>query len=377
MSTAKLRLGLAALCALAHADPAEVFTKKELNDCTRIRTPVVVSSSPQHWHVFATCCGEDACGHKSFESSQGENSTLGDNHKESRVIMKSSSDMGKTWTKTQFLAGGKKGYAGVNAIHNKVLDELVVQYHKGEEGGAKVDHVYQVKSKDHGVTWIAEKEITHMLNNCGGGTAGQRVQTESGRLLWYGDSCVWYSDDNGGTYKSKHVDVKSETSFVSLGSNHNRDLYANGRSVEKEWRPYRVDYISNDDGETWSKSKSKLKDSVSDGKSKQCERSLVVYDDQDGHVIYSAEPEGTKQGARYKLVVSCSTDGGRTWPHSTNVNSDHMAGYSSLGVMKQGSQLLVVWDHERDEVHTIGEQPLFEPKWACHGMRCHAMTIMA
>ena len=357
----KLPLGLVALCAYTHAAPAAVFTDKEVKECTRIRTPVLISSSPQHKHVLATCCGENACGHKTFESSQGASPTLDDNHKEARIIMKSSSDMGRTWGKTQFLAGGDKGYAGVQAIYVRDLGELVVQYHKGEDGGGKVEHVYQVKSKDHGATWERYTEITHMLEGCGGGTAGQRVQTESGRLLWYGDGCMWYSDDHGATYNvSKHIGgMKNEVSFASLGSNHNRDLYANGRAMVEEWKPYRVDYVSNDDGLSWSKSKSVLKDSVSDGQMRECERSLV-YDPSFGGVLYSAEPEGTKQAARTKLVVSCSTDKGRTWPHSINLNGDHFAGYSGLAVMRQGTELLAVWDHEAGDTHTVGEQPLFE-----------------
>ena len=77
-------------------------------------------------------------------------------------------------------------------------------------------------------------------------------------------------------------------------------------------------------------------------------------------MLFSAEPEGTGDGERYKLVVSCSTDGGKTWPHSINVNGDKKAGYSSLGVIRQATALIVVWEHSPHADDPIGENLLVD-----------------
>ena len=83
------------------SSPQSVFSDEAIKDCTRIRTPELVKSGEQHWHVFATCCGENACGHKtrrrlgSNSNETANNVTLGDNHSEARIIMATSKDKDK------------------------------------------------------------------------------------------------------------------------------------------------------------------------------------------------------------------------------------------------------------------------------------------
>ena len=360
-----------AACATAIAaasSPISVFSDDDVKECTRIRTPELVKSGEQHWHVFATCCGDNACGHKTRRR-LGGNETLGDNHSEARIIVATSTDKGLTWGKSQFLADGKKGLEGVNAIFDTVVDSLVVQYSTYEEP----KKTYQIKSKDHAESWKGAVDLTDQLKDCDvGETAGARVQTGTGRLLWYSGvgGCVWYSDDHGATYKTHSADAKghdaprkltNEVSFtvVTNKTSNTSHVFANGRAVFKDWKPNRINYVSHDDGLTWVASKSDLKDPYNpDGTLNTEERSLLF---EDG-VLYAAEPKGTKDGSLRELILSCSKDGGKTWPKSININGAHYAGYSSLGWRSPGKNqpktLLVVWDHERDDVHTVGAAPL-------------------
>mgnify|MGYP002631977601 CR=1 FL=1 len=363
------------------SSPISVFGDDAIKECTRIRTPELVKSGESHWHIFATCCGENACGHKTRRrlgdnsSDTAQNTKLFDNHSEARIIMTTSHDNGLTWGKAQFLDGGKKGLEGVNAIYDTVVDSLVVQYSTYEEP----KKTYQIKSKDHGKSWRDPVDLTDQLKDCPvGETAGSRVQTRTGRLLWYSGtgSCVWYSDDHGATYKTHAATAKgheaprkmmNEVSFAVVESSKSSQLIANGRAVFKDWKPNRIDYVSHDDGLTWVASKSGLKDPYNPDHSLNTEERALLSADS---VVYTAEPKGTKDGSLRELIVSCSKDGGKTWPKSITVNGAHYAGYSRLGWLHPGTAepktLLVVWDHERDDVHTVGAAPLsqvIDTKW--------------
>ena len=330
--------------------PAPVFSDDDVKKCIRIKTPELITSGPltgsgRHWHVIATCC----------EGGHVED--------DAKVIMATSSDDGKTWGKTQFLAEGKPAH-GPNGIYDKIKDRLLVQYNSPDDS-----KTYQIISSDHGHSWSKPVDLSHQLKDCGhtGETAGSRIQTSTGRLLWYGGgsdhgkyrSCFWYSDDHGETYQTNAVkSIENEVSFSMVDHGGGGFIYANGRSINPDWKPYRIDYVSRDDGKTWGKSKSALKDPAT-----EVERSLVYGDG----VLYTASPKGTKDGPRMELIVSCSKDNGHTWPHSVNLGGDHYAGYSSLGYMGTHDRtLIVVWDHDRDDKYNPGGAPLFQiidTKW--------------
>jgi len=372
-------VALCGIVAVADSKAEPIFSADDIAACTRIRTPELVNSGKDdsgtsHWHVFATCCGENACGHKTRRRLRANNSThnvsLGDDHTEARIIYATSKDKGLTWGKSKFLAGGKKGLEGVNAIFDKVTGHLVVQYQSG-------DKTYQTKSFDHAQTWKITTDLTDQLKGCFvGETAGARVQTATGRLLWYSGKgrCVWYSDDHGATYKTHAAQVSrvrdggkiqslmNEVSFSVVGEGNSSYIFASGRGVYSDWQPYRINYVSKDDGKTWEASKSTLKDPLrpkSEGGGVNTEERALLFA---GGKLWTAEPKGTDDGSLRQLILSCSTDGGKTWPKSYNINGAHYAGYSSLGWLNpaksQPNELLVVWDHEKDDIHTVGAAPL-------------------
>lgn len=82
-----------------------VFSKEEVRECVRIRTPsVMYNSDSQAIHVVARCCGKNECSSKTV-SPLGNKPGLNDNDKDAIVVMKSTFDMGKTWHNFQKLSG--------------------------------------------------------------------------------------------------------------------------------------------------------------------------------------------------------------------------------------------------------------------------------
>jgi hypothetical protein len=326
----------------------KVFTSDEVKECTRIRTPYLETSGDDHYHLWAICCGDNACGHKVYSGRRL------DDHKDARVIMKTSTDKGSTWGKTQYLT--EKGYANAKAIFDSQRNTLVVQYSRYDPST-----VYQVTTQDHGETWSKPEELKE-ATACGGGGSGgggQRTITSTGRLLWYSDAprCIWYSDDGGKTYKTHEVkELSNEVSFAALSSG---SIYANGRSTNEDWSPHRIDYKSINGGLDWSVRESELEDPTVKGQVRQTARGLTAGSVNKVHnisTLYSSEPVGISDSPRAKLVVSCSLDGGKTWPHSININGDKRAEYSSLKY--HSAHLTVAWGYNDNFDSTVGEQIL-------------------
>ena len=119
-----------------------------------------------------------------------------DNDKDASVIMKTSSDGGKTWGSLQTLSPqGQTHYANGAGLYDRVTKRLVVQYvfiPGGSTKPVKNATYFQITSNDDGRTWSNPRDITRLLAACNpGGTgnmqvqsAGSKVQTPTGRLVW-------------------------------------------------------------------------------------------------------------------------------------------------------------------------------------------------
>jgi hypothetical protein len=299
-----LRLALVALCALLlperlHArGPTIIFTQDEMNLCVRFRTPNLVQT-PTSIHVIARCCGANRCSdHKRVLSENSRHlrgvNQVGDNVKDCKVIMKSSRDGGTSWSALQVVSpSGRTGYANGAAIYDRRRDQIVLQYQlvplSSTSPMVNVSY-FQILSYDDAKTWTTPLDITEQLRGCNpdsgnmqAQSAGNKVQTGSGRLLFAGHGhghgsdnaigvCLWYSDDGGATYKTAPLkDGKGEVSVANTEMHLNR-LLINGRGNNFDWFPHRTDYRSGDDGNSWSApSKSEL---LEDG-DKACERALI------------------------------------------------------------------------------------------------------
>merc|ERR1711907_496611 len=183
---------------------------------------------------------------------------------------------------------------------------------------------------------------------------------------WYSDApgCIRYSDDGGKTYQTTPVHgppgykLENEVSFAALSDG---SVYANGRAANAEWAPHRMDFWSKDNGMRWNVSKSELEEPVYNGEMRQTSRGLIAGHVNSAHQIstlYSSEPAGGPDSARSRMVVSCSLDGGKTWPHSTTINGNQRAEYSTLWLSGSNARLVAAWGWNDSFGHTVGEQIL-------------------
>ena len=328
-----------------------VFSTEELELCVKFRTPSLVRTNSGTVLVIARCCGDNMC----ENNDKSVSGTVGDNNKDAVVAMKSSGDGGFTWENFTILSPEEPtGFANGFGIYDRFNDRVLVQYQYypgGSTAPAVNTSYYQMTSEDDGVTWTSPVDITSQLSNCNPDpgnmmcqSAGNKVQTETGRLLWAAHDhadhvCVWYSDDGGDTYSTSSLFAGNEVSMAVTGANRTQ-LLMNGRGTLFDWQPHRADYWSEDGGATWSDPVESplLEDVTADGEADGCERSLVNVDD----VLYSAEPKGPK---RTHLFINCSTDYGVTWTNGRNINNgDDGAGYSDIVGLNNG-KLLVVWEN--------------------------------
>ena len=116
--------------------------------------------------------------------------------------MKTSFDDGQTWTNFQTVSPkGEDHYATGAGIYDAVRKRLVVQFQRFPHGSTKpctATNYLQVMSSDDGRTWSSVDDISRFIdpgcndNRKDGATnkvyqsAGSKVQTPSGRLVWPG-----------------------------------------------------------------------------------------------------------------------------------------------------------------------------------------------
>ena len=332
-----------------------VFTKDEVKFCTRIRTPsTMYNPDTGSTHVIARCCGKNMCsGKTSFSPDNGKGRRL-DNDKDAMVIMKTSTDGGLTWKNFQTVSPkGLSHYTNGAGIYDKVRKRLVVQYNfvpGGNTAPVVNTTTWQIFSSDDGKTWTEPKNLTPMLKSCNPNindmeiqTAGSKVQTETGRIIFAGHDhasnvCVWYSDDGGETYQTSKLFEGNEVSIAILDAKKG-SLYMNGRGG-KRYSPHRTDYYSYDNGKSWTAgTESQLKEDSSGG----CEGSVLNVN----NVLYFMEPVDKK---RTKMVMHCSRDQGKTWNSQITINGDQRGGYSDMIELPNG-KILAVWE---DGSHPLG-----------------------
>merc|ERR1711976_760611 len=124
--------------------------------------------------------------------------------------------------------------------------------------------------------------------------------------------------------------MSNEVSFVTLSDG---SLFGNGRSTNPSWAPHRIDYRS-DNGIHWTVSKSALEDPKGPDGVRQTACGLAAGH---GKTVFWSEPVGGKDSPRQDLKIFCSLDGGKTWPHSTQVYGTQRAEYLSMKHLGGGS----------------------------------------
>lgn len=314
---------------LGSGAPWAVFTAEEVSQCGRIRIPEL-TRTPSRILLFAQCRFANQSGSAGLRGAM-------DDMTHAKVISKASRDGGRTWG--DFTVHTPLKYSHGAAIYDRVAKQVVLQFQHHPTADPELNSTYYQRiSADDGVTWGATRDITDQLDGCNPfrpvemevESAGSKIQTSSGRLLYTGhskhnDSCTWYSDDHGATYRSSNRFSGNEVSVAELAPGR---LYMNGRGGNHTWNPNRTQYLSTDDGATWGPARPSA---LTDNNNFGCEAAVIAVNmsvhGRERAVLFFSEPTGAK---RTHLTLRCSLDGGETWPGSLVVGGDNSAAYSAM-----------------------------------------------
>jgi sialidase-1 len=278
---------------------------------------------------------------------EGRKSGRGD-HGDLDLVQKRSSDGGKTWGPLELIheEGGTEKITIGNPCPVVDQDTGVLWLPFNRDN----DRVLVTSSSDDGRTWTRPRDITAAVKEptwswyaTGPGNGIQLTRGKfKGRLVipcdhrvggsvqdkdgWNqaGRSHVFYSDDHGTTWKlGGATDYgMNECAVVELADG---SLMLNSRSYRG--KACRGVSISRDGGQTWEPTQDDpaLIESV-------CQASLIRYDGTKsplGGLIFSNPATAT---GRHHLTVRYSDDDGKTWPYSRLVCEGSSA-YSSLAVL--------------------------------------------
>lgn len=287
-----------------------------------------------------------------------------------RLILKRSTDGGKTWGKVATVAeGGDMALNNPCAVVERSSGQVLLMYQSypagiGERSG-KIETGYDgdrivrnwlITSNDDGVTWTKPREITKETKRekvvttiAGGPGIGIQLRhgKHAGRLLIpfnEGPFGVWniyavYSDDKGQTWKmgdvapgglvgepGKQTSTVNEAQFVELAD-------GSLRFNVRRWagNAVRKTCVSSDGGVSWS-----AVEDAPELADPSCMASVLRYTDPaDGvksRILYS----GPQSGGRDHGTISISYDEGKTWP-TKRVLCDGLFAYSCLTALSDGT----------------------------------------
>ena len=278
------------------------------------------------------------------------------------LILKRSTDNGKTWSKPIVVWNAGEDTAGnpcpvvdqrTGRIINIICWNLASDHGRDLHSGTGKDtrRVYQTHSDDDGLTWTEPKEITSMVKHptwwwyATGPGIGIQLEKgpNKGRLVipanhtaeGYFGSHTLYSDDGGETWMVSSL-IKPTTNESQVVELSDGRLMMNMRSqgFPETPRPrngYRSVSYSSDGGETWSDPE--FDDELGDPR---CQASLIRYDE--NRLLFSnpSPPIKAERGERIRMTVRLSRDDGETWPSDLLIYEGPSA-YSSLTRIPDGS----------------------------------------
>jgi sialidase-1 len=263
-------------------------------------------------------------------------------HSENDIVLKRSTDHGKTWSALQVIAeDGENALNNPTAVVVRETGRVLLFYqryqkgfdeHKAEPGyeGARVCRTFITHSDDDGLTWATPVEITRSVkrpdmvtSTASGPGIGIQLQrgAHAGRILIpfnqgpYGQWKVYaaISDDRGATWRHGETAPEgspgyaNEVQFVELTDG---SVMLNARN--QGGNNQRKIALSRDGGETWTATYTDpaLIEPV-------CQASLLRHSlnaDASSDVFLFSNPASTS--ARTNGTVRLSHDEGRTWPIS-------------------------------------------------------------
>ncbi len=290
-------------------------------------------------------------------------------HSENDIIVKRSTDSGKTWGPVQVIS--EMGGDSLNdpcavALKSGRVLLLFQRYPKGYHTG-KSSHTemadlgydgptntqsFLTCSDDDGVTWSEPEDVTRALRRedvVSVGSPGIGIELQfgehKGRIVWPlyevmpvgGGDRFWhnraaFSDDGGLTWKlgervplDKPEDCSNEAQIVELADGR---ILMNSRGITA--KPCRMVSVSHDGGGTWETMREDC-----GLMAPQCMGSIIgCINPGDGkQIVLVSLPNTTSE--RRNGTIFISKDGGQTWPIKRMIYPEYF-GYSCLTVLPDG-----------------------------------------
>jgi len=258
------------------------------------------------------------------------------------IIMRRSSDNGKTWTPIEMVMDFPLGKSASDPsmIVDDITKEIFLFYNYMDLDKEKdVYYLHVMKSSDNGKTWGAPEDITAQIakpewhNDFKFITSGRGIQTSTGKLLHCmvnlnSGMHLFGSDDHGKSWHFINTPISpaNESKVVELADG---SWMVNARANDK--KGVRYVHISTDEGKTWeTKPEPQLTDPG-------CNASIVRYTSiKDGYKknrLLFANANSAK--GRTNMAVRVSYDEGQTWSEAKTIYEGSSA-YSSLTILENG-----------------------------------------
>jgi sialidase-1 len=283
------------------------------------------------------------------------------------VVLKRSTDGGRTWGPLQVLANdGKnpcKNQCPVVLPSGRIL--LVWLWNKwiSSEKDRTTREVFVMHSDDDGVTWSKPRNITASVYQPGWRWYGtgpchaivKRSEPHKGRVVVAARhnakdkhmfTHVIYSDDGGDTWKIGGIVPREKTSEATVVELSNGDLMLNCRNQNDE-ENHRVVSVSKDGGSTFTEAW--LEKQLVEPRG--CQASLLYHSrnpaTSKGNILFS---NPANAAVRSDGTLKLSEDDGRTWTKAfryAKKPAPNFTGYSDIALMPDGSVGIL---HERGDL---------------------------
>jgi len=262
--------------------------------------------------------------------------------KDINIIMRRSSDNGKTWTPIETVINFPEGKSASDPsmIVDKVTGEIFLFYNYMNLDTEKdIYYLHVMKSADNGKTWSKPSDITSQIAKPNWHkdfkfiTSGRGIQTSTGKLLHCmvnlnSGMHVFGSDNHGKSWYfiDTPITPADESKIVELADG---TWMINARSNDKKGMRYV--HTSTDEGKTW---KTKADPQLTDP---GCNASIIRYtaikDGDKKNRLLFANANSAK--GRVNMTVKVSYDEGKTWSKGKTVYEGSSA-YSSLTILENG-----------------------------------------